>query len=109
MKDGIHPEYHETVIKCACGNEVKTRSTLKDVKVEICSALSSFLYKGAETCYYYRSCGKIQKEIQHQIRILTPLMRRFLYVSHYFIIFRLHLLFIYFYLYDYSITLCLQN
>ena len=45
MKDGIRPEYHETVIKCACGNEVKTRSTLKDVKVEICSACHPFYTK----------------------------------------------------------------
>jgi len=33
MKPNIHPEYNETVIKCACGNEIKTRSTVKDLRV----------------------------------------------------------------------------
>ena len=27
MKEGIHPNYVDSVIRCACGNEVKTRST----------------------------------------------------------------------------------
>lgn len=27
MKQGIHPDYHEVVFKCACGAEHKTRST----------------------------------------------------------------------------------
>ncbi|WP_461247145.1 50S ribosomal protein L31 [Treponema sp. R6D11] len=37
MKDGIHPEYEKTTIKCACGNELQIGSTKKDVAVEICS------------------------------------------------------------------------
>ncbi len=37
MKEGIHPAYEETTITCACGNVIKTRSTKKDIKVEICS------------------------------------------------------------------------
>lgn len=37
MKQGIHPEYHETTITCACGSVIQTRSTKKDVHVEICS------------------------------------------------------------------------
>ncbi|RKY32445.1 MAG: 50S ribosomal protein L31 [Candidatus Omnitrophota bacterium] len=37
MKKGIHPEYGECTIICACGNVVKTRSTKKEIKVEICS------------------------------------------------------------------------
>lgn len=37
MKEGIHPEYKECVIKCACGAEIKTRSTKGDMTVEICS------------------------------------------------------------------------
>jgi large subunit ribosomal protein L31 len=38
MKPEIHPEYVETIIRCACGNEIKTRATKKDIRVEICSA-----------------------------------------------------------------------
>ena len=37
MKPDIHPEYTETTIRCACGNEIRTRATRKDMKVEICS------------------------------------------------------------------------
>ena len=37
MKEGIHPVYEATVIRCACGNEIPTRSTKKDIRVEICS------------------------------------------------------------------------
>lgn len=43
MKEGIHPEYGETTIKCACGFEIKTRSTKPGViKVEICSNCHPF-------------------------------------------------------------------
>jgi large subunit ribosomal protein L31 len=42
MKDGIHPNYELTTITCACGNVIETRSTAKDIKVEICSACHPF-------------------------------------------------------------------
>ena len=42
MKDSIHPEYFETTIRCACGSEVKTRTTLKDLHVEVCSKCHPF-------------------------------------------------------------------
>jgi large subunit ribosomal protein L31 len=38
MKAGIHPEYHEVEVHCACGNTFKTRSTKKEIRLEICSA-----------------------------------------------------------------------
>ncbi|TET44159.1 50S ribosomal protein L31 [Candidatus Aerophobetes bacterium] len=38
MKKEIHPLYKETVIRCACGAEYRTRSTKENLKVEICSA-----------------------------------------------------------------------
>lgn len=47
MKKGIHPEYHETTVTCACGNSFKTRSTKKDIRVEICSACHPF-YTGQQ-------------------------------------------------------------
>ncbi len=37
MKSGIHPEYVETTIRCACGNEIATRATKRDIRIEICS------------------------------------------------------------------------
>jgi len=42
MKAKIHPKYYETKITCACGNVIETRSTLKDIKVEICSNCHPF-------------------------------------------------------------------
>lgn len=42
MKEGIHPEYQLTTIKCACGNEIQTRSTVKNITVEICSQCHPF-------------------------------------------------------------------
>ncbi len=42
MKPKIHPKYFETTITCACGNVIKTRSTVKDLRVEICSACHPF-------------------------------------------------------------------
>ena len=42
-KTGIHPNYEETHVKCACGNEFDTRSTHKGaIVVEICSACHPF-------------------------------------------------------------------
>ena len=42
MKKDLHPEYFDTKITCACGNVIETRSTVKDIKVEICSACHPF-------------------------------------------------------------------
>ncbi len=43
MKQGIHPEYHEIKVLCACGNNFTTRSTRKDeLHVEICSECHPF-------------------------------------------------------------------
>ena len=38
MKQGIHPEYVEAVVHCACGNTFQTRATKPDLHVEVCSA-----------------------------------------------------------------------
>ena len=42
MKQGIHPDYQQPTIKCACGATFETRSTKKDIKVEICSKCHPF-------------------------------------------------------------------
>ena len=43
----IHPDYQETTITCACGNAIHTRSTKKDIRVEICSKCHPF-YTGKQ-------------------------------------------------------------
>ncbi|OLC13352.1 MAG: 50S ribosomal protein L31 [Candidatus Rokubacteria bacterium 13_1_40CM_69_27] len=47
MKAGIHPEYVETTITCACGEAIHTRSTKPDIHVEICSRCHPF-YTGKQ-------------------------------------------------------------
>ncbi|MDR1178638.1 MAG: 50S ribosomal protein L31 [Spirochaetaceae bacterium] len=42
MREGIHPKYELTKITCACGNVIETRSTARDLKVEICSSCHPF-------------------------------------------------------------------
>ena len=42
MKEGIHPNYQPTTIKCACGATIETRSTRDDISVEICSKCHPF-------------------------------------------------------------------
>jgi len=37
MKADIHPNYQAVTVHCACGNEYQTRSTTKEIRVEICS------------------------------------------------------------------------
>lgn len=47
MKDGIHPEYYEVEVHCACGNTFATKSTKKEIRLEICSACHP-LYTGKQ-------------------------------------------------------------
>ena len=42
MKDGIHPRYSETVVRCGCGNTFSTRSTVPEIKVDICNVCHPF-------------------------------------------------------------------
>ena len=42
MKEGIHPEYKETTITCACGEVIHTRSTKQNMRIEICSKCHPF-------------------------------------------------------------------
>ena len=43
----IHPDYQGNDITCACGNVIHTRSTKKDIRVEICSKCHPF-YTGKQ-------------------------------------------------------------
>ncbi|MEN3202858.1 MAG: 50S ribosomal protein L31 [Atribacterota bacterium] len=43
MKKGIHPEYQETRVICACGNTFVTKSTkFPEIRVEICAKCHPF-------------------------------------------------------------------
>ena len=47
MKKDIHPQYFDCTVTCSCGNTFKTRSTKKELKVEICSNCHPF-YTGKQ-------------------------------------------------------------
>jgi large subunit ribosomal protein L31 len=42
MKKDIHPLYMEARVLCACGETFLTRSTKKEIRVEICSKCHPF-------------------------------------------------------------------
>lgn len=42
MKQGLHPVNNRITIKCSCGNEIDTFSTLKEVSTSICSNCHPF-------------------------------------------------------------------
>lgn len=58
MKADIHPEYAETTITCACGNVIHTRSTRKNIRVDICAACHPF-FTGEKK--YVDAAGRIER------------------------------------------------
>jgi large subunit ribosomal protein L31 len=42
MKKGIHPNYVESTVVCACGNSFKTVSVKPVLKVDVCSKCHPF-------------------------------------------------------------------
>lgn len=42
MKTGIHPNYFQSTITCACGVIYKTGSTMESIAIEVCSACHPF-------------------------------------------------------------------
>ena len=42
MREGIHPKYDTATVTCVCGHSFETRSTVGDMKIEICSACHPF-------------------------------------------------------------------
>lgn len=61
MKAKIHPNYDMTTITCACGNIIQTRSTAKDIKVEICSNCHPF-FTGKQKLL--DTAGRVERFIQ---------------------------------------------
>lgn len=47
MKKEGHPKYFDCVVTCSCGNTWTTRSTKKELKVDICSTCHPF-YTGKQ-------------------------------------------------------------
>jgi large subunit ribosomal protein L31 len=58
MKAGIHPEYHQTDMVCACGAVYKTRSTRRDIRIGICAACHPF-FTGEQK--FVDTAGRVEK------------------------------------------------
>lgn len=58
MKPGIHPEYNEVTVVCACGNSFVTRSTKPELRLEVCSECHPF-FTGKQR--YVDSAGRVEK------------------------------------------------
>ena len=58
MKKDLHPQYDLCSVICNCGNTFVTRSTQKEIRVEICSKCHPF-YTGQHR--YVDSAGRIER------------------------------------------------
>jgi len=58
MKEKIHPEYKKATVTCSCGNVFETKSTVGDIKVEICSACHPF-FTGVQK--FLDTDGRVEK------------------------------------------------
>ncbi|MFM9058679.1 MAG: 50S ribosomal protein L31 [Planctomycetaceae bacterium] len=58
MKDDIHPRYDHTVVRCGCGNSFATRSTVPEIKVDICNVCHPFFTGKLK---FVDTAGRIEK------------------------------------------------
>jgi large subunit ribosomal protein L31 len=58
MKEKIHPEYKKAVVTCSCGNVFETRSTVGDMKIDICYACHPY-YTGVQK--FLDTDGRVEK------------------------------------------------
>lgn len=58
MKEGIHPNYKQTTVTCACGSVIETGSTKADIRVEVCSKCHPF-YTGKQK--FVDAGGRVDK------------------------------------------------
>lgn len=58
MKTDIHPKYFDCQVTCGCGNTWRTRSTIKEMRIEICSKCHPF-YSGVQK--YVDAAGRVDR------------------------------------------------
>ena len=61
MKKEIHPEYKLGKVTCACGNSWEVRSTVGDMKLDICSNCHPF-FTGKQKLI--DSAGRVEKYLK---------------------------------------------
>lgn len=73
MKKEIHPNYRIATVTCSCGNTFQTKTTVGDLKVEICSKCHPF-FTGTQKLIdsagrvekYYRRFGKSKNKKENE-------------------------------------------
>lgn len=63
MKKEIHPEYYDISARCSCGATYPTRSTEKEIRLEICSACHPF-FTGTQKLV--DTAGRVERFIARQ-------------------------------------------
>ncbi|MDR1536197.1 MAG: 50S ribosomal protein L31 [Planctomycetota bacterium] len=58
MKADIHPKYGEVTVRCACGNEFRTRSTKSEIRLSLCNECHPF-FTGKQK--FVDTAGRIEK------------------------------------------------
>ena len=69
MKQAIHPKYEYTTISCACGNQIRVRSTRANQRLEICSACHPF-FTGRQKLV--DTAGRVEKFKRRYARFQQP-------------------------------------
>ena len=57
MRAGIHPDYQQTTIRCACGAVYPTGSTKKDIRVEVCAKCQKVVDTGGRVSRFKKKYG----------------------------------------------------
>ncbi|MEA3334166.1 MAG: 50S ribosomal protein L31 [Pseudomonadota bacterium] len=58
MREDIHPKYETCAVNCACGYSFETRSTVPEIKIEVCSQCHPY-FTGKQK--FVDSAGRIEK------------------------------------------------
>jgi large subunit ribosomal protein L31 len=58
MKKSIHPKYVACTVTCGCGNSFRTRATVNELRIEVCSVCHPF-YTGKQR--FVDSAGRVDK------------------------------------------------
>lgn len=60
MKKGIHPQYQETKVTCACGNKFTVMSNKEELHLEVCNECHPF-FKSGKSGVTTSKAGRIEK------------------------------------------------
>ena len=64
MKQGIHPDYQIANVHCSCGNTFQTRSTVSEIRSDICSNCHPFYTGQAEADGHGRPRGAVPASLR---------------------------------------------